>query len=634
MSNYGETRRVTRASSQAASVISHASSVEKGTQLDTSTRRTRRTTRQSTTPAEQSEAGTKNQRAAAREAAAMDEPNVEPKTKKQGNKRNVGYGAKGKRLNPVQMSAEATADNPAQHIQGSIDNSIKLPTRGAAGQLPVLTEEQRESVLPSIEDQQQDDRTLQWLSGTPNPVQSQIDEQLRANMEAQARESRRQSRQGSVHPNAGDPSQSNAPGQGNAQDNGHVHPNVQDFIVQGETQTDATGLGGQSWISTAYRAIRSRLLWAPAEEPDLPEDYFSYHRIEERRQHFRLRAVMEEHVREIVDDEIQGRNIPRDVFWLTTLCYIGFGLALSQAIAAILLGRDLGCVANQSRLHRTGNRTMALLDAQYYRNVQKSHARLDKLESFVHSLVSPTSTSPPPPPKPTHEVNWFAAANGAIADPYLSSPVDLKCWGIREHTWYTKLMSIGGKCESASYPPGQALRPWSEPDQRWCAPPGRGKLQLTILTPRPIAPTDLVLEHMPKDASLRIGDAPKEIELWVDIPNPEVNARIREGVGYMFPNILFNSSPQDDRELDEAQALPDSFVPVGRWMYNIYKDDHVQRFNIPLPLRDFGVKATRFALRVNSNWGDLHSTCIHRARLHGQDVSGIVEHLEEEPKEE
>ncbi|KAL9098304.1 MAG: hypothetical protein Q9163_006015 [Psora crenata] len=255
--------------------------------------------------------------------------------------------------------------------------------------------------------------------------------------------------------------------------------------------------------------------------------------------------------------------------------------------------------------------------------------RLEKVEKLVQSLVSPSYF---PKAATKHQINWFAAGNGAIVDPYLSSPVDYHCKSIKEHTWYSSLFSITGKCEDVSYPQGQALRPWTEPDERWCAPPSRGKLQLTVQIARPVAPTALIIEHMPKDASIHIGDAPKEIELWVDVPDEEVHSAVSAAIGRENPDLFAESSPQQERELDQQQALPFTFLPVGRWMYNIYEQEHVQTFQIPFPLQGLSVHATRFAVRVNSNWGDYGPTCIYRIRLHGHDQSGLAEEIDRDPR--
>ncbi|KAL9125598.1 MAG: hypothetical protein Q9217_005224 [Psora testacea] len=310
---------------------------------------------------------------------------------------------------------------------------------------------------------------------------------------------------------------------------------------------------------------------------------------------------------------------------LGTLKYLVI-LALCAILADLYVGPLFGpkydFVRNRIQLQkRTGHTAV-----QQGNNVTR---RLDKFEQIIQNLA-PNSRFPEVTIK--HHINWFAASNGAVVDPYLSSPVDYNCKGIKKHTWYSRLLSIGGQCEPASYPQGQALLPWTEPGERWCAPPSRGKLQLTVQIARPVAPTKLVLEHLPKDASLRIGDAPKELELWVEVPDEDVHATVSDAIGRMEPHLFADSSPQQDRELDQKQALPSTFVPVGRWIYNIYAHDHVQTFQITMPLQELGVRATRFAVRVNSNWGDYGHTCIYRARLHGHDQSGLVEKLEEGPR--
>lgn len=362
------------------------------------------------------------------------------------------------------------------------------------------------------------------------------------------------------------------------------------------------------------------------DDPDGPTQYLNW-------------SVFQRHVLAFVDDRVRTRTGGFiTINYLISMIMLAIMFFMADVYTGCFTGPQSGLLAIRDRITPSVNGIVSVADVKLYNHINtlthdgfKASTRLSKLETFMRDYFDGT---PRLAPKPSYKVNWFAAANGAIVDPYLSSPVDLICKGITEHTWYTWLLSVGGKCEAASYPPGQALRPWSEPDERWCAPPGRGKLQLAVLVSRPLAPTDLIIEHYPKDASLFIGDAPKEIELWVDVPDKEVNAKVQKAVGRMFPNYFFTSSPQYNRELDEKQALPATFIPVGRWTYNIWEDEHIQSFHIPIPLKELGVKSNRFAVRVNSNWGDYGATCIYRARLHAHDVSGIKEDLEEDTRKE
>ena len=335
-----------------------------------------------------------------------------------------------------------------------------------------------------------------------------------------------------------------------------------------------------------------------------------------------VQAYMERFRREREEAEERRRNAQAvyEFMWLLTI--LAFLFAMTDIYKGPVFGPKYDFVHHRLRFFRGPG------DMETQRSTSVN-GRLDKLERLFQSL---THKSRFPEASSHLQVNWFSASNGAVVDPYLSSPVDRNCKGVKEHTWYTRIFSINAKCEDASYPHGQALLPWSEPDERWCAPPSRGKLQLTVDIAHPIAPTELVLEHLPKDASLRIGDAPKELELWVDIPDADVYNTVNAAIAHIKPDLLVDSSPQKDRELDEKQALPFTFVPVGRWIYNIYEKDHIQTFEIPFPLQKLGVKATRFAVRVNSNWGDYGPTCIYRARLHGHDQTGQVEKLDDDPR--
>ena len=671
MSTLGDpdARRVTRSQSRQAS--SRGNSIEPAS----------RAASIAPSPAPSSQAATRrSQRNAAREAADVDEPELNPRSKKVGNKSNSSYGTRGKRNNAQQMSANTATDNTATQLEGSIDYHAMLPTTGEAGRLPVVNEE-GESVLATVENQAHGGPGGQLTSNvqgsvpplstgqkSPAPVLPKAGASGRsregssrsnrgqpatsngegpisggpAGAHADGHEASGRSREGSTHSNRGGPIVNNGegPGSGGPAD---AHANGRDIPMR-------PGLSKALYLLDWVKQQHSILLPGRADaEPELRSDQEDIWRDVGTSDRARLERIaeMEEMRHEAIQQMRWGdhiRGAARQVWSTLHAFYIAMMIVSFTVLLFLvfdawigpLLGPRFDIGGFRSLMVPHNNDSILVAETHIRRRFNmlqsRSQARLDSLEHLIYQLTSPSQTSPLP--KPVHQVNWFAAANGAVVDPYLSSPVDLICRGIREHTWYTKLLSITGKCEPASYPPGQALRPWSEPDERWCAPPGRGKLQLAVLISRPVAPTDLIIEHMPKDASLFIGDAPKELELWVDIPDDEVNARVREAVAHMFPDFLFPSSPQKDRELDEKQTLPTTFIPVGRWIYNIYEDHPVQKFHIPIPLKDFGVRATRFAVRVNSNWGDYGATCMYRAILHGQDVSGIVEDLEIDPRME
>ena len=304
--------------------------------------------------------------------------------------------------------------------------------------------------------------------------------------------------------------------------------------------------------------------------------------------------------------------------------------------------------------------------------------RLDKLEEQVAHLTENAVMKDNRP----FQINWFSYDLGARANPYLSSPstrspkLTIKSrwsleWKDIKSAWKSSWKSSSSpssqqrqrddnpppllrrrsagpsSSSSTSTNPNTVLTPYTEFEPRYCAPSGgRGKLQLAVFTPRPITPTELVIEYFHKDKVLSIGSAPKEIELWIEIAGDDDDDNLREEVRRrikeIYPDIFSRESTQKDRFLDPGMALGKTWVPVGRWIYRIssassssssssFRDNNnVQYFKIPLDLASMGVVVKQQVLRVNSNWGDVDQTCLVRVGLHGHDPSTPAEYLEDD----
>ena len=254
------------------------------------------------------------------------------------------------------------------------------------------------------------------------------------------------------------------------------------------------------------------------------------------------------------------------------------------------------------------------------------HRRVSKMEQNGQG-VSLDSTSE----KDNHQINWFTPGFGAGIDLYLSSPTVSECdpsWTPDGWPWS---MFKSQKCPqiSMSAPHYEALSPWNDPvDDSWCAPPSEGKLQLTVVLPRNIAPTELVIEHAAMDEMPVgfMGSSPREVEMWIRIPNDDTRAAFRDALAMVDPTLLQDSSPQG--KTIGAQALPFDYLRIARWEYDIYTNRRQQSFQLPLNLKHHAVSTNTVAIRVNSNWGNVKFTCLSRLRLHGEDRSGITERLE------
>ena len=236
-------------------------------------------------------------------------------------------------------------------------------------------------------------------------------------------------------------------------------------------------------------------------------------------------------------------------------------------------------------------------------------------------------------PKPKQQINWFLPGYGAVIDPHLSSPIaTTEC----HTTWNFWPWKASDSCvkKALSQPHISALMAWDDPGaDRWCAPRSGGKLQLAVEISRDVAPTELVVEYGAKDATPEggMGAAPREIELWIQVEDDDMRTTIGDVIARTHPQLLKESSPQH-KTLSAEQTLGSDWVPIGRWTYNIYEHQNIQSFKVPISLHEYGVHTAKVAFRVNSNWGNVMFTCVNRLRLHGHDMTGIIEELEEDSR--
>lgn len=275
------------------------------------------------------------------------------------------------------------------------------------------------------------------------------------------------------------------------------------------------------------------------------------------------------------------------------------------------------------------------------------HHRLQNFEPRIIALKS----------KIFGQINWLSPAFGVEIIPSLCSPVktnktmakqattaiENEWWwwpGRRIWQWYQHKESEAAVDESkllGPYGPYAALRSKSEYEPVYCAPPSHGKLYIAATLPRLIAPTSLIIEHWQKDTVLKIGSAPKEFELWVKVPPDEdvdnwyygskVQHLIMERYG---SDIIDNDAGPQRRKMPEAVSLAFEFpwIPVGRWIYDIYGPSPIQKFFLPVNLSDYNIYVQEVAIRVNSNWGNVESTCLVQVKLHGHVKDGIKDGIE------
>lgn len=284
--------------------------------------------------------------------------------------------------------------------------------------------------------------------------------------------------------------------------------------------------------------------------------------------------------------------------------------------------------------------------------VERLGRRLDNLEDQFRKLTRTGESAARPP---LRQINWLSYDLGARAIQPLSSPNEYfqkekasvkpirtvpkpRWWQFWGRRWWdfcggpfealevVEKANTTVKFEKIDYGPNSALQPWRENEPRYCTP---GKLQLAVKLPRPVTPRDLVMEYYLKDEVLAVGAAPQEVELWIHLSDDVTRAVVMHAVTQVYPDIL--AGDRSVRFREQNQALDSNWVPVGRWIYDIYANEIAQKFPVLVDLEAHGVAVDKIVIRVNSNWADRDVTCLVRARMHGIDQSGLHEQLDPRP---
>ncbi|KAI2464114.1 hypothetical protein F4781DRAFT_86917 [Annulohypoxylon bovei var. microspora] len=208
-----------------------------------------------------------------------------------------------------------------------------------------------------------------------------------------------------------------------------------------------------------------------------------------------------------------------------------------------------------------------------------------------------------------NQVNFFGVGSGAVIDPkYTSKPWEIPkgYFEFRSKQWYQR---DGWRPQ----PPLQALAPWSEEGECYCAGPSAwGQTQevsaISVILSREIIPQNLVVEHILPGSTLDPGAMPKDIEVWVYIEELTLRDEVRT-----FSEINFPTT-------EPEKTLHEGFVKIGHFEYEKKTTgDGVQVFKLSDDLTLMHAHASTIVVRAISNYGADH-TCFYRLRLYGEVV--------------
>jgi len=240
--------------------------------------------------------------------------------------------------------------------------------------------------------------------------------------------------------------------------------------------------------------------------------------------------------------------------------------------------------------------------------------RVEKMEGVFHRVPAPHVE-----PEPIR-VNYLSRGLGAMIDPHLTSPSN-------KHNYQARAWHRWGLGTYVGQVPGPAdvLLPWDDVGDCWCAAPSDGKSQVAVLLPHRIVPTHVVVEHIPKGATLGIGAAPKDLELWVQILDDQQRDLVQAGANDVLRWSRKGSKDSTDvtptQRIDDFQAkksLDRTWVRLASFRYDIEAPQHIQTFKIDVELDYWGLAANKVAIRVKDNWGPSDFTCLYRLKLYGK----------------
>ena len=199
-------------------------------------------------------------------------------------------------------------------------------------------------------------------------------------------------------------------------------------------------------------------------------------------------------------------------------------LSIMMALNGYLLRDEIASAARSILYSPSGHYGMPNCTESIGQMLATVDQRLTSMTKEISFLKQEVNKATPPPALPKanplepRRPNFFSLGFGATVDPYLSSPTLSST-----RSFLDRLRRFAGGIRPGPSPVS-ALQPWDEIGDCWCASTSTSpasaskkedKIQLSVELGRPIVPEEVIVEHMPREATLDNGAAaPHLMELW------------------------------------------------------------------------------------------------------------------------
>lgn len=210
--------------------------------------------------------------------------------------------------------------------------------------------------------------------------------------------------------------------------------------------------------------------------------------------------------------------------------------------------------------------------------------------------------------------DYALASGGATVIPSLTSaPMNMRSSG------GGMLTSLFGEKATPGMSPVVALH--HETHLGYCWPFEGSVGQLGVRLSRRVFPSEVTIDHVPRELAVDIGSAPREMEVWGLIEGKDNIARYKEWVAGREQAAEGDEEGSQREEIPEQpRSLPRNtqYMRLGSFVYDVDAPKHIQTFPLSEEVKALGIDFGVVVLMVKSNWGQDEFTCLYRFRLHGE----------------